>query len=81
MKDGDVSGRRSHSRRQLGVAASFVVSGMVHELILRKTGESRPPSTEKSKQSREFLETYIWQIASFSVTRLGSTCPPQAAQW
>ncbi|CAL5220832.1 g2914 [Coccomyxa viridis] len=35
VKDGDVSGRRSHSRRQLGVAVSFVVSGMVHELILR----------------------------------------------
>ncbi len=38
VKDGDVSGRRSHSRRQLGVAASFVVSGMVHELILRCAG-------------------------------------------
>lgn len=33
--DTGVTGRRSQFGRQLGVAASFVVSGIVHELILR----------------------------------------------
>ena len=35
MKERGANGRRTQLGRQMGVAASFLVSGIVHELILR----------------------------------------------
>ena len=45
VKERGANGRRTQLGRQMGVAASFVVSGIVHELILRWacTGMSLAP--------------------------------------